>query len=320
MQAKMSKSIRDVYGEMLLELGAEHPEIVVLDADLSGSTRTKKFGERWPERFFNMGVSEMSMVATAAGLAVAGKVPFASTFAIFMAGRALEVVRQSVSLPNVNVKLIASHGGVTVGEDGASHQMIEDIANIRILPNMAVIVPADGNQMRAVVRAIYAHRGPVYVRMAREAFPELYPEVPAFALGRADVLRPGGDLTLVGCGRLVWECLEAAETLAATGVSARVVNCASIKPLDRDTIVRAARETGAVVTAEEHLRAGGMGSAVAELLAEEQPVPMRLVGVDDRYGRSGKPDQLLELHGLTARHIVKAAEDVLKRKRSRAAE
>ena len=316
MEIVKPEAIRDVYGEMLLELGALHPDIVVLDADLSGSTRTKKFGDKYPRRFFNMGVSEMSMVATAAGLAVAGKVPFASTFAIFMAGRALEVVRQSVALPDANVKLVASHGGVTVGEDGASHQMLEDIGNTRMLPNLAVVIPADGNQMRSIMRAIYAHRGPVYVRMAREPFPQIYPEPPPFQLGHADELRAGTDVTLIGCGRLVFECLEAAERLAQTGVSARVLNLASVKPLDRAAIVRAAKETGAIVTAEEHFVAGGMGSAVAEVVVEERPVPMRIVGVNDRFGRSGRPAQLMEMFGLTAENIVRRAEEVLKLKKS----
>jgi len=315
MEMKKPVSVRDVYGDCLVELGSENPEVVVLDADLSGSTRTKKFGDKFPSRFFNMGVSEMSMVATASGLAVAGKIPFASTFAIFMAGRALEVVRQSVAVPNANVKLVASHGGVTVGEDGGSHQMLEDLANMRVLPNMAVLVPADANEMRAIVRTIVAHRGPVYVRMSREPFPTLYDTPPAFRLGKADELRAGSDLTFVACGRLVWEALEAADRLQATGVSARVLNYSSIKPIDRPALVRAATETGAVVTAEEHFRAGGLGSAVAEVLVEEHPVPMRIVGVDDQFGRSGKPQQLLEHFGLTAKTLVHAAEEVLKLKR-----
>jgi len=311
-------AIRDVYGQMLVELGGSRDDIVVLDADLSGSTRTAKFGEKYPDRFFNMGVSEMSMVATAAGLAVAGKVPFASTFAIFMAGRALEVVRQSVAVANANVKLVASHGGITVGEDGASHQMLEDLANIRVMPNMAVVVPSDGLEMQAVMRHIAEYRGPVYVRMSREAFPLLHDAEPSFTLGRWGQLRAGDDLTLIGCGRLMSECLEAADRLETLGVSARVLNASSIKPLDRDALLAAARETGAIVTAEEHFRAGGLGSACAEVLIEEQPVPMRVIGVDDSFGRSGKPRELLEMFGLTAKNIVRQAEAVLKQKGRRA--
>jgi transketolase len=265
-----------------------------------------------------MGVAEMSMVTTAAGLALAGKKPFASTFAIFLAGRALEVVRQSVALPKLNVKLVAAHGGLTVGEDGASHQMVEDIANMRILPNMTVIVPSDGLEMESIMRTIHRYEGPVYVRMSREAFPLLHESPPDFQIGKAETLRNGDDVSLIACGRLVSEALLAADRLAETGVQAGVINMSTIKPLDTEAILEAANRCGAIVTAEEHLRVGGLGSAVSETLTEGCPVPLRRVGVDDTFGRSGKPGALLELFKLTAPNIVSAAQAAIKAKTSRA--
>ena len=305
---------RDAYGEALVELGAENPDIVVLDADLSGSTKTAVFGRKYPDRFFNMGIAEANMVGTAAGLSLAGKIPFASSFAIFAVGRAWEQVRQSVAYPKANVKIVASHSGVTVGEDGGSHQSVEDIAIMRAVPNMTVICPADGPETRLAVRAAAAYRGPVYLRLGRNKVPTLFAADYPFAIGRGAQLRDGTDLTFVTTGLMTAQALAAAEKLAAEGISARVLHLATIKPLDRDLLVAAAAETGAIVTAEEHSIIGGLGGAVAELLAEECPVPLKRVGIRDRFGTSGKAEELLKYFGLTPDDLVAAAREVLARK------
>ncbi|MBT0652283.1 transketolase family protein [Geomobilimonas luticola] len=305
---------RDAYGETLAELGGEDPRIVVLDADLSGSTKTGVFAKKFPERFFNMGIAEANMVGTAAGLAAMGRVPFVSTFAIFAVGRAWEQVRQSVAYPKANVKIVATHGGVTVGEDGGSHQSVEDVAIMRAVPNMTVIVPADGVETRAAIRAVAAYKGPVYVRLGRNKVPTVFPADYRFEIGKGTELVAGTDLTFVTTGLMTAQAVAAAEQLKKEGVSARVVHIGTIKPLDQELIVKAARETGAIVTAEEHSIVGGLGSAVAEVLAEQCPVPLKRIGVNDRFGTSGKAEELLKYFGLTAEHLVEAGREMLSRK------
>ncbi|SNB47891.1 transketolase family protein [Geobacter sp. DSM 9736] len=306
---------RDAYGEVLAELGTENPDIVVLDADLSGSTKTAVFAKKFPERFFNMGIAEANMVGTAAGLAAAGKVPFVSTFAIFAAGRAWEQIRQSVAYPKANVKIVPTHGGVTVGEDGGSHQSVEDIAIMRAIPNMTVIVPADGPETKAAIRAAALYKGPVYVRLGRNKVPSVFPADCSFQIGKGCELRGGADLTFVTTGLMTAQALKAAELLQKEGISARVVHLGTVKPLDQELVIRAARETGAIVTAEEHSVVGGLGGAVSEVLCENFPVPVKKVGVNDRFGTSGKAEELLKYFGLTAEDLVEAAREVLARKR-----
>jgi transketolase len=307
-------STREVYGDVLVELGSENKDIVALDADLSSSTRTGKFAQKYPERFFNMGVSEQDMMNTAAGRAASGKIPFASTFAIFAAGRPWEMIRQSICYPKFNVKIVATHGGVTVGADGASHQCTEDIALMRILPNMTVIVPADGYETKGVIRFAAQYNGPVYIRLARDKFPVLYDDNYRFNLGNALIQMEGEDATIIAIGLMVHESLKAAESLRQNSIGVRVINMSSIKPLDREAIIRAAQDTGAIVTAEEHSIIGGLGSAVSEVLVEECPVPMRRVGVKDLFGTSGKPQELMVHYGLTANDICRAVEEVIKLK------
>lgn len=309
-------STRDAYGETLVQLGRINPDIVVLDSDLSSSTRTQVFAKEFPDRFFNFGVAEANMIGTAAGLAASGKIPFASSFAIFETGRAWEQIRQSVCYPRMNVKLVASHGGLTVGEDGGSHISIEDIALMRILPNMTVIIPADAYETARAVEVAAAFQGPVFIRLSREKFPVCLGESCIFKIGKANRLREGEDLTLIAVGLMVSRALEAAVLLEREGIQARVLNCSTIKPLDEEEILLAARQTGAIVTAEEHTVVGGLGSAIAEFLMEKEPVPLVPVGIRDRFGISGKPAQLLERFGLNAECIAKAAKEVLPRKRS----
>ena len=301
------QATREAYGQVLLELGQEMEDLVVLDADLSGSTKTAAFGREFPARFFNFGVAEQGMMGAAAGLAAAGKTPFVSTFAIFAAGRAWEVLRQSVCYPGLNVKVAASHSGLTVGEDGASHQALEDLALTRVLPNLTVLVPADGVQTRSLVLAAARTEGPFYIRLGRPKVPFLFEEDTIFEIGKAVSLREGEDVLLVATGPLLGEALAAAEALKEEGIGASVLNIHTLKPLDRQAVIEAARRTGAVVTVEEHSVIGGLGSAVSEVLSEEHPVPVIRVGVNDVFGRSGAPDQLLEHYGLKAPYIVKAA-------------
>ena len=305
---------RDAYGEALAELGETNKDVVVLDADLSGSTKTAIFAKKFPERFFNMGIAEQNMMGTAAGLAASGKIPFASTFAIFATGRAWEQVRQSIAYPKLNVKIVATHAGITVGEDGASHQSVEDIAVMRVIPNMTVIVPADGVETKKVINEIVRYRGPVYVRLSRGKSPVVLDDSYSFEIGKGVVLKDGTDVSLIACGVMVYKALQAADILGKEGVSARVINISSIKPIDVDLIIRAARETGCVVTAEEHSIVGGLGGAVAEVLAENCPVPVKRVGIEDKFGTSGDADLLMELYGLTADNIAKAAREVIKKK------
>lgn len=308
------QATREAYGKALVALGAENPNIVVLDADLSKSTKTADFAKNYPERFFNMGIAEANMIGTAAGFAASGKIPFASTFAVFATGRAFEQIRNSIAYPKLNVKIAATHAGVTVGEDGGSHQAIEDVAIMRALPNMTVLVPADGEETRQAIYAAAEYEGPVYIRMGRLDAPLLFDENYTFKIGKANVIREGSDVTIFANGVMVAAALEAAEELATNGVKASVVNVASIKPLDEETIIRMAKATGAVVTAEEHTIIGGLGSAVAEVLAESAPTPMVRVGLKDVFGQSGRPTELLEKYGLTPKDVVKAVDEVLKKK------
>ncbi len=305
---------RDAYGEALAELGAINDKVVVLDADLSKSTKTNDFKKVYPERFFNLGIAEQNLLGTAAGFAAAGKIPFASSFAVFAVGRAYDQIRNSIAYPNLNVKIAATHAGLTVGEDGGSHQMLEDIALMRAVPNMTVIVPADGVETKQAVMAAAEHQGPVYIRLGRPKVPVLLGDDYKFEIGKGVVLKEGTDVTLVGTGIMVSKAMEAAELLAADGVSAAVVNISTIKPLDNALIAEMAQKTGAVVACEEHNIYGGLGSAVAEVLAEECPVPMARVGVEDKFGESGLPDELLEKYGLTAANIAEKAKAVIAKK------
>ncbi len=302
---------RDAYGEALLELGRKRADVVVLDADLSGSTKTAKFAKAFPERFFNMGISEQDMVGTAGGLSLAGKVPFASTFAVFETGRAWEQIRQSICYSRLNVKLVATHSGLTVGEDGASHQALMDIALMRVLPDMAVIVPADGVETSQVINAIAGYDGPVYVRLGRAKVPVVMPEDYAFRLGRAHIFHLGKDANIIAAGIMVAIALEARSVLNEEKLDVGVINMSTIKPLDEEAVLRAAETSGLIVTAEEHSVVGGLGGAVCEVLSDIHPVTVKRIGVKDTFGRSGKPEELLNLYGLTSEEIVKTVKKSL---------
>jgi len=312
---------RDAYGRTLIELGRIRKEIVVLDADLSTSTRTAWFGREFPDRFFNFGVAEANMMSAAAGLASSGKIPFVSTFAVFATGRAYNQYRTSIAYPNLNVKIVATHSGISVGEDGPTHFCIEDIAIMRALPNTTVLVPADAVETEAAVKASVDHYGPVYIRLSRPKLPVIYEEgyrwrgeKLTFRIGGSVTLREGEDVTLVASGLMVSRALDAAEALAREGIEAAVIDLYSIKPIDRETLTEAARRTGAIVTCEEHNVCGGVGSAVAEVLVETVPVPMEMVGVKDTFAESGSMEDLLTKYGLTSKDIVEAAKRVIKRK------
>ena len=306
------RGTRDVYGETLAELGHQDPRLVVLTADLAGSTKTGVFAAEHPDRFFNMGVAEANMIGTAAGFALSGFRPFVSTFAMFATGKVWEQIRQVVAYPKTPVRIVATHAGLTVGEDGASHQMLEDIANMRVLPNMSVIVPSDAVEAAGAIRFVAAYdEGPVYVRLARAAFPVIHDEDHVFEFGKAEILAQGTDVTIAACGLMVSVALEAREVLAADGIAAEVVNVSTIKPLDRETILASAGKTGVVVTAEEHQIANGLGSAICELLSEELPTPVVRVGVDDRFGQSGNADALLAHYGLDVDGLVAATKQAL---------
>ena len=300
-----SIATREAYGKTLVEL-VENKDIVVLDADLAGATKTAMFKKACPERFFDMGIAEGDMMGTAAGLAVSGKIPFASTFAIFAAGRGFEQIRNSICYPNINVKIAATHAGVTVGEDGGSHQAIEDISLMRSLPNMVVLNPADAVEARQMVLAAAEYVGPMYLRFGRAATPVIHDESYKFELGKGEVVKEGKDVSIIATGIMVAKALEAAEILKAEGIDAEVINISTIKPLDNELVLASAKKTGKVVTAEEHSIIGGLGSAVCELLAEEHPVKVTRIGVKDCFGQSGSPAALLEYYGLTAADIVKA--------------
>lgn len=308
------KPTRDGFGEALLELGKTNKDVVAMCADLTESTRAGWFKEKYPDRFFAFGVSEQDMYSAAAGLSLTGKIPFATTFGVFASGRAWDQIRISVAYMNLNVKIIGTHGGISVGPDGATHQAIEEIGLMRILPNMTIIVPCDAIEARKATLKSADIKGPVYIRLGRSKAPIITREQDPFEIGRALTMKDGKDVTIIACGLMVSEALLAAEELSKKGVSARVINLHTPKPIDRDAIIKAARETGAIVTAEEHLISCGMGSAVSEVLVAEAPVPVEMIGIKDRFGESGKPDELLKLFHLTSSDIVKAANKAIKRK------
>lgn len=310
----MSKKLatREAYGKALVELASTNKNVVVLDADLSKSTKTADFKAVAPERFFNMGIAEANMMGVAAGLSTCGKIPFASTFAMFAAGRAFEQIRNSICYPNLNVKICATHAGLTVGEDGASHQAIEDLSLMRSVPNMTVINPADAVETVAAIKAIAEMQGPCYVRLGRMAVANVNDEANyKFELGKGVTLAEGTDATIIATGIMVEIALEAKEMLSKEGINARVINIHTIKPIDTDLIVKAAKETGAIVTAEEHSIIGGLGSAVTEVVSENCPVPVKRVGVNDKFGESGKPNELLVAYGLTSEAIVNKVKEAI---------
>ncbi len=299
-------STRQAYGNTLVKLGAENPDIIVLDADLSKSTMTAGFKEAYPDRFFNAGIAEANMMGMAAGLAFSGKTVFASTFAMFAAGRAYEIIRNSIGYPHANVKICATHAGITVGEDGASHQCVEDLALMSVIPGMTVVHPADGVSTEKLLRQVAALDGPVYVRLGRLAVPVVYDEGTGITLGKAILAREGSDHTVIACGLMVNEALQAAETLEKEGISVRVLDMHTLKPLDEEAIVRAATETKSIITAEEHSVIGGLGAAVASVVARRCPTKVSMVGVQDRFGQSGKPEELKKEYQLTAEDIADA--------------
>ena len=311
----MGAAQRNYYGKALARLAKERDDVVVLDADLAGSTKTSEFKKVAPERFVEVGIAEQDMIGVASGLAASGKTVFASTFAVFATGRCWEQIRLAVAYPRQNVKIVSTHCGISVGEDGASHQALEDIAIMRAIPNMVVISPADAHQAYAATMAIAEERGPCYMRLGRADFPLIYPEDVKFEIGKADILREGSDVTLIGTGQMVSYCLDAAKALSEEGISAEVINISTIKPLDADAVIGSVKKTGCAVTAEEHSIIGGLGSAVAEAISESCPVPQDRVGTKDTFGESGKAEMLMEKYGLTAKDIVKAAKDSISKKR-----
>ena len=311
----MGAAQRNYYGKALARLAKERDDVVVLDADLAGSTKTSEFKKVAPERFVEVGIAEQDMIGVASGLAASGKTVFASTFAVFATGRCWEQIRLAVAYPKQNVKIVSTHCGISVGEDGASHQALEDIAIMRAIPNMVVISPADAYQAYAATMAIAEERGPCYMRLGRADFPLIYPEDVKFEIGKADILREGSDVTLIGTGQMVSYCLDAAKALSEEGISAEVINISTIKPLDADAVIGSVKKTGCAVTAEEHSIIGGLGSAVAEAISESCPVPLVRVGTKDTFGESGKAEMLMEKYGLTAKDIVKAAKDSISKKR-----
>lgn len=306
----MSLATRDAYGKALVELGGKNKNVVVLDADLSKSTRTAEFKKAYPDRFFNIGISEQDMMGTAAGLATCGKIPFASSFAIFATGRAYEQIRNSIGYPKLNVKIIATHAGITVGEDGATHQSIEDISLMRGIPNMVVINPSDAEETRQAILAAAEYYGPVYIRLGRMAVPDIHDKNYKFELGKGEIIRDGKDIAIIATGIMVSIALEAADKLKEEGINATVVNMHTIKPIDRELIVKVAKQTGTVVTAEEHSIIGGLGSAVCEVLSEEYPVKVKRIGINDTFGQSGTPKELLKYYNLTFQNIVDVVKSI----------
>jgi transketolase len=310
----MNSATREAFGAALVELGAMNPDVVSLDADLAGATKSAGFKKAFPERFFDMGIAEADMVSTAAGLASAGKIPFASSFSVFIVDRALDQVRNSVCYPRLNVKLVGSHAGPSCGEDGGTHQAMEDIAVMRSLPEMCVVVPADDVEARAAVLAAAEYDGPMYLRVARLASPTVYnADSYSFDLLHGDIICDGDDLTIVACGMMVGRALEAADLLADQGIRATVVNMHTIKPIDAELLEECARRTGHIITVEEASVVGGLGSAVCETLAERYPVPVRRIGVPDVFGRSGEGSQMLDYYRLNKEHIVEVAHEMLGR-------
>ncbi len=311
--AEMKKvATRDSYGNALKELGAEFENLVVLDADLAGATKTGVFQKAFPERHFDCGIAEANMICMAAGLSTTGLVPFASSFAMFAAGRAFEQVRNSIGYPHLNVKIGATHGGISVGEDGASHQCCEDFALMRSIPGMIVICPADDTEAKAAVRAAYHHDGPVYLRFGRLAVPVFHGEDFKFEIGKGEIFRDGTDVAIIANGLLTYEAIQAGEALAAEGINAMVINMATIKPLDEELVLEAARKCGKVITCEEHSVIGGLGEAVSSLLSEKCPTVVRRIGVNDEFGHSGPAVALLKQFGLSCEHIVEVAKELCK--------
>ena len=311
--AEMKKvATRDSYGAALVELGAQCEDLVVLDADLAGATKTSVFQKAYPNRHYDFGIAEANMVSAAAGMSTAGLVPFASSFAMFAAGRAVEQVRNSIGYPHLNVKIGATHGGISVGEDGASHQCCEDFALMRSIPGMTVICPADDVEAKAAVKAAYAYKGPVYLRFGRLAVPVFHSEDYKFEIGKGEVVVDGTDVAIIANGLLVYEAITAAEELKAAGINAMVINMATIKPLDEELVLAAAKKCGKVITCEEHSVIGGLGEAVCSLLSEKLPTPVKRIGVNDEFGHSGPAAALLKQFGLSAEHIVEVAKDFCK--------
>ena len=308
----MSKiATREAYGKAFVKLGKINDDVVVLDADLSKSTKTNDFCKAYPNRFFNMGIAEQNLVGAACGFAAAGKIPFASTFAMFATGRAFEVIRNSACYPKLNVKICATHAGITVGEDGGSHQSVEDISLMRSIPNMTVLVPADGVEAEKMIFAAAEFNGPMYVRLGRSAVPTLFNEDYNFEIGKGVVLKEGNDATIIACGMMVNEAILAADMLKEENINVRVINMSTIKPIDTELIIKAAKETKAIVTAEEHSIIGGLGSAVSEVVSENCPTIVKKVGINDCFGESGTPAELLEKYGLTAKHIVEKVKEAM---------
>ncbi len=308
------KDTRSGFGEGLSELGKNNSEVIALCADLTGSLKMDAFQKENPDRFFQVGIAEANMMGLAAGMATAGKIPFTGTFANFSTGRVYDQIRQSIAYSNKNVKICASHAGLTLGEDGATHQILEDIGMMKMLPNMTVIVPADFNQTKQATIAIAQHLGPVYLRFGRPAVPIFVKPDAKFTIGKADVLTEGTDVTIIACGHLVWKSIEAAKELAAQGISAEVINMHTIKPLDEATVLTSVAKTKCVVTAEEHMINGGLGDSIAQVLTRNIPYPQEYVGVNDTFGESGTPDELMVKYGIDTPDVVKAALKVLKRK------
>ncbi len=309
-EKKMGPATRDAYGQALAELGKENPDIVVLDGDVSGSTKARIFAKQFPDRFFNFGIAEANLVSAAAGFASCGKIPFASSFSVFLMCRSYDQLRMSIANPHLNVKLCGSHSGISLGQDGASQMAVEDLALACSLPKFTVLVPADELSTKELVRQAAAHQGPVFIRTGRAGAAHVYEPGESFEIGRAKQLRPGKDVTVIATGLLVWEALEAAEICVEKGIDVRVLDMHTVKPLDEEAIVAAAKETGAIVTAEEHLLDGGLGSRVAQTVVQNHPVPMEFVGLRNTYAESGTPAQLLERYGLTSQGIVEAIERV----------
>ncbi len=296
---------RQSYGEALLELGKENKNIVVLDADLSGATKTGIFAKEFPERFFNMGIAEQDMLATAAGMSTMGKIPYASTFAVFAAGRAYDQIRNSICYPNLNVKICATHSGITVGEDGATHQMLEDISMMRTLPNMTVMCTSDDTQTKWAVKEISKIKGPVYLRLCRLASPIIYEEETKFEIGKAHQFGEGKDASVIATGIVVSEALKAQEELAKRGINIRVIDMHTIKPIDKEIIIKAAKETKKIITIEDHSTIGGLGTAVCEVLSEEYPTKVIRMGIEDSFGKSGKAEELMKYFKITSEDIIK---------------
>ncbi|MCB2194698.1 MAG: transketolase family protein [Bacteroidetes bacterium] len=308
------KDTRSGFGAGLYELGKKNKNVVALCADLTGSLKMNEFAKEFPERFIQCGISEANMMGTAAGLTIGGKIPFAGTFANFATGRVYDQVRQSIAYSDKNVKICASHAGLTLGEDGATHQIMEDIGLMKMLPGMVVINPCDYNQTKAATMTIAEHHGPVYLRFGRPKVPNFTPEDQKFEIGKAILLNEGTDVTIIATGHLVWKAIEAGEILEQKGISAEIINIHTIKPLDEEAILTSVKKTKAVVTAEEHLLNGGLGDSVAQLLGRKLPTPIEMVAVDDTFGESGKPEELLKKYGIDTDNVVEAAEKVLKRK------